>query len=79
AGAVIVDERTRLAPVIVTANKREQTLESVNGSVVVLEQSELDDAQVRSTQDLGRILPGVQMAGSGSLHYPLISVRGVTS
>ncbi|MFX7879221.1 Plug domain-containing protein, partial [Acinetobacter baumannii] len=32
-----------------------------------------------STQDLGRILPGVQMAGSGSLHYPLISVRGVTS
>lgn len=73
------DERTRLAPVIVTANKREQTLESVNGSVVVLEQPQLDDAQVRNTQDLGRVLPGVQMAGSGSMHYPLISVRGVTS
>jgi pesticin/yersiniabactin receptor len=79
AGVGTAEARTRLAPVIVTANKREQTLESVNGSVVVLEQSELDDAQVRSSQDLGRVLPGVQMAGSGSLHYPLISVRGVTS
>ncbi|WP_288408756.1 TonB-dependent receptor [uncultured Herbaspirillum sp.] len=68
-----------LAPVIVTANKREQTLESVNGSVVVVEQLQLDDAQVRNTQDLGRVLPGVQLTGSGSIHYPLISVRGVTS
>lgn len=70
---------TALPIVTVTANKREQSLDSVNGSIVVLEQPVLDDAQVRSTQDLARVLPSIQMAGSGSLLYPIISLRGVTS
>jgi len=68
-----------LPAVMVTASKREQTADSINGSITVLEQPQLDDAQVRDTQDLARLLPGVQMSGSGSLLFPIISLRGVTS
>jgi pesticin/yersiniabactin receptor len=68
-----------LPTVTVTANKREQSLDSINGSVVVVDQSQLEAAQVRSTQDLARVLPGVQMSGSGSFLFPIVSVRGVTS
>lgn len=68
-----------LPSLTVTAGKREQRLDSINGSVVALDQQQVDDAQVRSTQDLARVLPGVQISGSGSLLYPIISLRGITS
>ena len=77
--AVAQSTDAALPAVTVTASKREQTIESVNGSVVVVEQPQLDDLQVRNTQDLARVLPGVQMSGSGSMLFPIISLRGVTS
>ncbi|MCR2721533.1 Plug domain-containing protein, partial [Salmonella enterica] len=39
----------------------------------------LQAAQVDNTMQLSRVLPGVQMSSSGSLLYPIISVRGITS
>lgn len=69
----------QLPTVTVSASKRDQTLDSLNGAAVVVGQPLLDDAQIQSTFDLERVLPGVQMSGSGSLLFPLISVRGVSS
>ncbi|MET0265712.1 MAG: TonB-dependent receptor [Duganella sp.] len=77
--ATPADSAAELPTVTVSASKREQALDSINGAAVVVGQPVLDDAGVQSTFDLARVLPGVQMSGSGSLLFPLISVRGVSS
>ncbi|BFO55174.1 siderophore yersiniabactin receptor FyuA [Acidovorax sacchari] len=63
----------------VTASKRDQSLDSLNGAAVIVDRQALDDTQATNTLDLARALPGVQMLQSGSLLFPVISVRGVTS
>jgi pesticin/yersiniabactin receptor len=68
-----------LSPIVVTASKRDQTLGSVNGAAYVVPAQSLSDAQVESTMQLGRVLPGVQLEQSGSFLFPVISVRGITS
>lgn len=68
-----------LPAITVSASKRDQALDSVNGAVRVVSDSELAARQVENTMQLGRVLPGVQMAQSGSLLFPVISVRGITS
>lgn len=68
-----------LPAVTVTASKREQSLDSVNGAVRIVSDRELADHQVENTMQLGRVLPGVQMAQSGSFIFPVTSVRGITS
>ena len=70
---------TDLPSVVVSASKREQSLASVDGSVHVVERSQLQAAQVHDTLDLARLLPGVQASSSGSLLFPIFSVRGITS
>ncbi|WP_082754884.1 TonB-dependent receptor [Burkholderia savannae] len=72
-------QATELSAVTVTASKRDQPLATLNGAAVVVEQPALDDAQIANTLDLARVLPGVQMTGGGSLLFPLIGLRGVTS
>lgn len=68
-----------LPVVTVTATKREQSLASFIGAATVVDAGTLDDRQVLNTLDLARVLPGVQMDYSGSLLFPTISVRGITS
>ncbi|WP_342310527.1 TonB-dependent receptor [Burkholderia pyrrocinia] len=68
-----------LPTVTVTASKRDQSLVTINGAATVVEQPALDDAQVATTTDLQRVLPGAQITGGGSLLFPVISVRGVSS
>lgn len=63
----------------VMASKRDQSLDSINGATVIVDRQALDDTQATSTPDLARALPNVQMLQSGSLLFPIISVRGVTS
>lgn len=71
---------TRELPVVtVSATKREQSLESFNGAATVVDAGTLDDLQITNTLELARALPGVQMDYSGSLLFPTISVRGITS
>ena len=68
-----------LSPIVVTASKRDQTLDSVNGAAYVVPAQALRDAQVENTMQLGRVLPGVQFEQSGSFLFPVVSVRGITS
>ena len=57
---------------------REQALRDFNGAAVVVPADALHAAQVDSTLQLSRVLPGVQMSSSGSFLFPVISVRGIT-
>lgn len=41
--------------------------------------AQLRQKQVRDTNDLARVLPGVQIQSSGSFLFPAITVRGITS
>ncbi|WP_343591741.1 TonB-dependent receptor [Paracidovorax wautersii] len=68
-----------LSDVTVTSGKREQPLSQLIGAAVVRDRQALDDAQVSTTQDLQRVLPGVQISQSASFLFPIISVRGVSS
>ncbi|MFC0129028.1 TonB-dependent receptor [Ralstonia solanacearum] len=79
AGGTSNKTEVELPAVTITASKRDQSLASVNGAAAVVQQPALDDAQVANTQDLQRVLPGVEIAGGGSLLFPVISVRGVSS
>ncbi|AEA65971.1 TonB-dependent receptor [Burkholderia gladioli] len=78
-GAAALASPASLPAVTVTASKRDQSLASVNGAAVVVERPALDQAQVTTTQDLARVLSGVQIQPSGSLLFPSISLRGVSS
>ncbi|WP_153100881.1 TonB-dependent receptor [Paraburkholderia hayleyella] len=68
-----------LAPITVSADKREQAVKDINGSVARVGAQALDDAQVHSTAGLARVLPGVQISEAGSELFPIVSVRGVAS
>ncbi|AJX34315.1 Colicin I receptor precursor [Burkholderia oklahomensis] len=68
-----------LSAVTITASKRDQSLATLNGAAVVVEQPALDDAQVANTFDLARVLPGVQITSGGSMLFPMIGLRGISS
>jgi pesticin/yersiniabactin receptor len=68
-----------LPDVTISSGKRDQALSQIIGSAVVRDRQALEDAQVSTTQDLQRVLPGVQISQSASFLYPIISLRGVSS
>lgn len=72
-------EAGMLAPVMVSASKRGETLERLNGAASVADRLDLDDAQVASTLALDRVFPELYMSHSATFLFPIITLRGVTS
>ncbi|MCV2218449.1 TonB-dependent receptor [Thauera sp. Sel9] len=72
-------ETQALAPVVVSASKRGETVEQLNGAASVVDRLELDDAQISSTLELHRAFPELYMAHSATFLFPIITIRGVTS
>ena len=68
-----------LAPVVVSASKRGETLDQLNGAASVADRLALDDAQVSSTLELDRVFPELYMSHSATFLFPIITLRGVTS
>lgn len=65
---------------VVTASKQSPYSASArNVSSTVVTAEELNDANVTSTSKLGRVLPGLNVENSGTLLFPSISLRGVSS
>jgi outer membrane receptor protein involved in Fe transport len=64
--------------VIVTANKRSETLQHVPLSVTVLTQAELEKRGVQSLYDVSRIAPSLAVVSSGPGEDNLI-IRGISS
>jgi iron complex outermembrane receptor protein len=73
AGSAALDE------IIVTAQKREETLLKVPVAVSVLSQDALRDQGVVSLQDLGSTVPDVDIKTLGFTDAIQISVRGITN
>lgn len=66
--------------IIVSASKQSSYSASANNvSATKVSEAELKDAGVISTDKLTRVLPGLNMANNGSLLFPSISLRGVSS
>jgi len=64
-----------LEEIIVTAQRREETLQKSSLSMQVLSDDELWQAGVARASDLNRLVPGIQIAGGGNAAQ--IYIRGV--
>lgn len=66
--------------IVVSASKQSSYSASANNvSATTVSAAELKDAGVTSTDKLSRVLPGLNMGNNGSLLFPSISLRGVSS
>ncbi|MBG0775959.1 MAG: TonB-dependent receptor [Desulfovibrionaceae bacterium] len=77
--AIGADEGYRLAPVMVTAEKRVENLQDVPASVTALSGQDLTDMGVRDTEDLAHYVPNLEFDSFGSRRHGLMFLRGVKS
>ncbi|WP_432468269.1 TonB-dependent siderophore receptor [Agarivorans sp. Z349TD_8] len=74
------DEAGALGTMVVTASKQSaHAASSINVSSSVVDKYQLEDARVTQVEDLSRVLPGLKIEKSGSLLFPIVSLRGVSS
>ncbi|MEJ7935166.1 TonB-dependent receptor [Sphingobium sp. AN558] len=64
------------AEIVVTANRRAQALTDVGLAISVLDNSQLENRQVSSVNDLAALVPGLSIGNSGYA-TPIYSLRGV--
>ncbi|KMO38083.1 hypothetical protein VQ03_18075 [Methylobacterium tarhaniae] len=69
----------QLEELVVTANKREQRLDKVDGAVSAVTAARLADNDVREVSDLQKVLPGVVIANRGSRPFANVTIRGISS
>ncbi len=68
-----------LPAVSVTANKRPQRLQEIDGSLNVRTAADLAEAGVTRVQELDKVFPGLVIRMRGNRAYTNLSLRGVTS
>ncbi len=69
---------SRIQEVVVTAQRRSQNIQDVPISIQALSNRELQEAGIKSTQDLGQITPNVTIVSPiGQGNQPLITIRGI--
>lgn len=76
-GPAAASNATDVGEIIVTAQKREQSLQDVPVVVSVLNQQQLENAGVRDVKDLQTITPGLNVTSSTSPAQTSIRIRGV--
>jgi outer membrane receptor protein involved in Fe transport len=77
-GAAAIEGKDTLAEVVVTAEKRESTVQQTAISMTALSGAQLQNQNIASVEDLAASVPGVSMrtAGPGQTEYEM---RGLTS
>ncbi|WP_317929615.1 TonB-dependent receptor [Halioxenophilus sp. WMMB6] len=73
--SAMAEEAFVMEEIVVTAQRREESLQEVPISVVAMSQAALDNAGIRSTRELSAVVPSIQMAVSGP--SAIFFVRGV--
>ena len=68
-----------LDTLVITANKREQELEKIDGAVSVQTAEQLRQANVTNVSDLERVFPGLVIRQRGNRAYSNFTVRGMSS
>lgn len=69
--------RPMLEEVIVTAQKREQTLEEIPGSVSVMTADMLDKTNTSTLADIGKISAGMRLESTRDGNSPVLRIRGI--
>ena len=73
-------QTVQLQKVTTTANKYEAEVQSVNSSVQVVKEKQLENANIKSTTELGSAFAGLQIQDShGTSVFPMASLRGISS
>lgn len=68
-----------IAPIVVTATKRNVLSSEITGGVRVIESRELEDAGVEKLTDLDRLVPELRINRRGGDAYTGLSMRGIFS
>jgi outer membrane receptor protein involved in Fe transport len=68
-----------LEEVVVTAQKRSETILSVPISITALSQDTLDRQGIKDLSDIARTTPALTISSNNGLGYSNISIRGITS
>jgi pesticin/yersiniabactin receptor len=68
-----------LDTITVTATKREQSLERIDGAVSVQTGEDLRRAEVTRVEQLEKVFPGLVIRSRGNRAYPSFTVRGMSS
>ncbi len=66
-----------LGDIIVTAQRREQTAQSVAASIAVLSGAQLTDSHIREPADIARLTPGLSTLNRTADTLPTFSIRGI--
>ncbi|MDR3510994.1 MAG: TonB-dependent receptor [Caulobacteraceae bacterium] len=78
-GAAKIDAQTGVATqiqeIVVTAQKRQQSINAVGIAVTALNATQMSDHRVQSAADLARLVPGFTFAETG-VDAPVYSIRG---
>ena len=74
-----VQRTAALEEIIVTAQKREQNLQSVPIAVTALNAQTLNMFRVTNTEDLSNLAPNLNVQNQGRGTVPQINIRGVSS
>lgn len=69
----------QLDTISVTANKREQAIDKIDGGVSVATAEELREKNVRSVDDLQKVFPGLVINSRGTNVYANFTIRGMSS
>lgn len=77
--ASIANAQINLEEITVTANKRSQELEKVDGAVSVRTGEQLREAGVTTVADLEQVFPGLVIRTRGNRAYANVTVRGMSS
>ena len=75
--AAQIESFAQLEEVLVTAQKRTQTVQDVPSSVAAFSEEMLDKSNTRNFGDLGKIASGLTMTPSGDGFGSIIKIRGV--
>jgi iron complex outermembrane receptor protein len=70
------DQNNPIGEIIVTAQKREQSINDIGMSITAATGDQLADRGITGPEDLGKIVPGFVYTASG-LQTPVYSIRGI--
>ncbi|HEX4242719.1 MAG TPA: TonB-dependent receptor [Steroidobacteraceae bacterium] len=79
AGVPAAADSDQLSEVIVTAQRRQENLQSVPVSATVFSAAEIEQAQAISVRDLADKIPNFSYTDTTSLSNPFITIRGIFS
>ncbi|MFW6093520.1 MAG: TonB-dependent receptor [Pseudomonadota bacterium] len=66
-----------LEEIVVTAQKREQSLEDVGLAISVLDEAALTEQRIQTLDDVGRVVPSLDIFRGNGSNNPTITLRGI--